>query len=148
MNSDFRAFESLYYKYKTANQSNGLLDLINNSTKYPVQLFLIRFEKLALEPFKSTNELFKLVNLQFKENIKRFVFTHTASPLDMKSGLKSSPFKKWYLNKVSNDPHSTKRNSSKIPFDWINRLSFSKIDEIQTKCKYSMDKLGMYLTIS
>ena len=137
MNSDFKTFESFYLN--SSNRST-IFTLTNSSSKYPIQMFLIRFELVALDPFRSTSELFKLVNLPFKENIKRFVYTHTANNLDVKN--LRSPFKKWYLNKVSNDPHSTKRNSTKIPFDWIHKLTFNKIDEIQTKCKYSMDRLG------
>ena len=139
MNQDFRTFESLYSSFRTANGS--VLTLTNDTTKYPIQLFLVRFESVALDPLNSTTELFKLVNLPFKENIKRFVYSHTASNLESKDF--KTPFKKWYyLNKVSNDPHSTKRNSTRIPFDWIHKLNWPKIDEIQTKCKYSMDRLG------
>lgn len=139
MNQDFRIFESFYLN-SSRSQTSHVITLKNQSNKYPIQLFLVRFELIALEPIKSTSELFKLVNLPFKQNIKRFVVSHTASNLDIKDI--KSPFKKWYLNKVSNDPHSTKRNSTKIPFDWIHKLNWSKIDEIQSKCKYSMDKLG------
>lgn len=136
MNQDFRVFESLY---ANSSRSNSVLTL-TGPERYPIRLFLVRFELVALDPLRSTSELFRLINLPFKENIRRFVYSHTAANLDGKEF--KTPFKKWYLNKVSNDPHSTKRNSTKIPFDWIHKLNWSKIDEIQTKCRYSMDRLG------
>ena len=136
MNGDFRTFESLY---ANSTRANGVLSLTGQD-RYPIRLVLVRFEQVALNPLRSTSELFRLINLPFRENIRRFVLSHTAASLDGKDF--KTPFKKWYLNKVSNDPHSTKRNSTKIPFDWIHKLTWSKIDEIQSKCRYSMERLG------
>ncbi|XP_012288506.1 carbohydrate sulfotransferase 4 isoform X2 [Orussus abietinus] len=90
--------------------------------QYPRTFRILRYEDLSLEPYWHVQNLYEFYGLEFHENVKRFLDTHTKSD----AGGVSSTF----------------RNSKATPFHWRNDLGFKEVDEIQRKCTTAMKYWG------
>ncbi|XP_020706956.2 carbohydrate sulfotransferase 5-like isoform X2 [Athalia rosae] len=90
--------------------------------KYPTTFRVIRYEDLAVEPYKHVEELSKFYGLDFHPNVKKFLDTHTKSD----AGGVSSTF----------------RNSKAAPFHWRTDLEFDEVEEIQRFCINAMEHWG------
>lgn len=83
---------------------------------------VIRYEDLAVEPYKHVEELFKFYGLDFHPNVKDFLDTHTKSDVGGVS--------------------STFRNSKAAPFHWRTDLEYEEVEEIQRSCGIAMKHWG------
>ncbi|XP_046471357.1 carbohydrate sulfotransferase 5-like isoform X1 [Neodiprion pinetum] len=90
--------------------------------KYPSTFRVIRYEDLAVEPYKHVEELFKFYGLDFHPSVKRFLDTHTKNDVGGVS--------------------STYRNSKAAPFHWRADLEFEEVEEIQRNCVVAMKHWG------
>lgn len=79
---------------------------------------MVRYEDLSVEPYSHTTELFKFYGLDFHDDVKRFLDTHTKTDI---GGLSS-----------------TFRNSKAAPFHWRSELDFDEVEEIQQECGLAM----------
>lgn len=86
---------------------------------------VMRYEDLSANPYKSAKRLFEFYGLNFHENVKEFLNTHTKTDVGGVS--------------------STFRNSKVAPFHWRNDLDFEEVEEIQMICKEAMQLWGYNL---
>ncbi|XP_064486839.1 carbohydrate sulfotransferase 3-like isoform X2 [Ornithodoros turicata] len=92
---------------------------------HPSQVFRVRYEDVSLNPENSTRSLFKGLGLPYSANVLMFLKTHTSA------------------HKVDSlNPYSTRRNSSSVPFQWMKKLDFEYILEVQKSCKDVLFRLG------
>ncbi|CAH0559038.1 unnamed protein product [Brassicogethes aeneus] len=90
--------------------------------KYPQRFRAIRYEDLSLNPFEYVKSLFKFFGLQFHENVKMFLDSHTR----MNYGGVSSTF----------------RDSKSAPFHWKMDLNATEIQYIEENCYEAMKLWG------
>ena len=77
---------------------------------------------MALSPLNMTRDILDFYGLSFDDKVKEYLDTHTE-----RSDVKL---------------FSTFRNSKKIPFHWIKKLTFDEVEDIQNNCKEAMDLYG------
>ncbi|KAH7964367.1 hypothetical protein HPB51_027399 [Rhipicephalus microplus] len=90
----------------------------------------LRYEDLALNPNGEAVRLFDVLGLKYTRHVTRFLKTHTRSRKDN-----------------SLYPHSTRRNSSIVAFQWRTKLSYEDVVNIQRSCSDVLLRLG-YKTIT
>lgn len=95
------------------------------TNKYPDSFRVVRYEDLSVDPYTHVKELFSFYGLDFHENVKRFLDTHTKSD----AGGVSSTF----------------RNSKVTPFHWQADLEYEEVDQIQRVCEPAMALWGYIL---
>ena len=93
----------------------------------PGQVIVLRFEDFANNPMKESKNLFKMLNLEFSPNVKKFIASHTKLP----------PNGSETISKV--------RNSKAVAVSWKNYLSTEEIDELQEKCATVFKEAGYEL---
>ena len=69
-----------------------------------------------------TEELLDFYGLSYGEEVRHFLDTHTRND----SGTESSTY----------------RDSKKTPFNWIKKLSYENVENIQKSCKTAMELWG------
>ncbi|RWS20965.1 carbohydrate sulfotransferase 3-like protein, partial [Leptotrombidium deliense] len=74
----------------------------------PHNLFQIKYEHLAVDPFKYSKKLFKELNIEFSTEVMSFLKTHTK----LSNGEKPSPY-------------STINDSKKTPLRWMSEMSIN-----------------------
>ncbi|KAK0167544.1 hypothetical protein PV327_004929 [Microctonus hyperodae] len=96
--------------------------------KFPRHFKVIRYEDLSLDPFAHAKNLYEFYGLDFHENVKSFLDTHTKSDLGGVS--------------------STFRNSKAAPFHWRTDLDHEEVEEIQSVCSTAMRLWGYSLALN
>ncbi|KAL1466457.1 hypothetical protein MTO96_026718 [Rhipicephalus appendiculatus] len=92
---------------------------------YPNSTYRVRFEDVSLDPKKRALELFEALGLNHTVHVTSFLKGHTKA-----------------RKTDASDPYSTRRNSSVVPFQWVNKLKFEDIAHIQRSCSDVMRRLG------
>ncbi|XP_037502840.2 carbohydrate sulfotransferase 3-like [Rhipicephalus sanguineus] len=92
---------------------------------FPNSTYRVRYEDVSLDPKKQALKLFKALGLNHTVYVTSFLKGHS-------KGSKSD----------ASDPYSTRRNSSIVPFQWVNKLKFKDIADIQRSCSDVMRRLG------
>ncbi|XP_019876489.1 carbohydrate sulfotransferase 5 [Aethina tumida] len=95
--------------------------------RYPTTFRAIRYEDLSLNPYEHVQDLFKFFGLQFHEQVKMFLDSHT----------------KVNVGGVS----STFRDSKSAPFHWKTDLNATEIQYIEENCEEAM-KLWGYVKVT
>lgn len=90
--------------------------------KYPTQFNVIRYEDLSLNPYNMTDDILKFYGLPFHQQVKNFLDSHTRESI--------GPLM------------STFRDSKRTAFRWMQKLSFSEIQRIQSNCAEAMSLWG------
>ncbi|XP_023237762.1 carbohydrate sulfotransferase 4-like isoform X1 [Centruroides sculpturatus] len=85
----------------------------------------IRYEDLSIDTENITRNLYKWLGIPFTYQVTSFLHSHTNAKLS-----------------DTKDPYSTRRNSSTAPFEWLHRLPYREINNIQIRCAGTMNKLG------
>ncbi|CAL4181683.1 unnamed protein product, partial [Meganyctiphanes norvegica] len=106
---------------------SDLTAAIKLKNKYPQQIYILRYEDLALNPINKTHELLDYLKFELDSNIEEFLKSHTTTNYDK--------------------PWSTKRESSTRVTYWSTKLSAPRLKEIQDSCVAVMKKFG-YLTVN
>ncbi|KAL1472173.1 hypothetical protein MTO96_039484, partial [Rhipicephalus appendiculatus] len=96
----------------------------------PNNTYRLRYEDLSLNPNSEAVRLFDVLGLNYTEYVTRFLKTHTKAPKD-----------------YALTPHSTRRDSSIVPFQWKTKLSYEDVVNIQRSCSDVLLRLG-YKTIT
>lgn len=89
---------------------------------YPKRFKVLRFEELALEPFKVTREIFDQFKIEFDENIQTFLESHTTT--------------------TKGNHYSTYRDSKSVIREWLTNINMTEITQIQTDCELAMHLWG------
>nr|CAB3230801.1 carbohydrate sulfotransferase 1 [Phallusia mammillata] len=92
--------------------------------------YKIRYEDLALEPFKYADEIYKFVGLDFQPQIKRWITQNTQG---------QKPRTKY---KKKGQAFTTNRDSAAAMESWRKHLSFANVSVVQKNCKEAMDMSG------
>ncbi|XP_058808563.1 carbohydrate sulfotransferase 4 isoform X2 [Phymastichus coffea] len=92
------------------------------SKLYPDSFRVIRYEDLSVEPYVNTQKLFEFYGLNFHDNVREFLDSHTKIDI---GGLSS-----------------TFRNSKTAPFHWRAQLDYEEVEEIQQECNLAMRLWG------
>lgn len=93
---------------------------------FPESSLRVRYEDIALEPFKQTKLLFIKLGLQFSDLTTVFLRQHTQNGTTQEVA----------------DPFSTKRNSTENAFLWKKRLNTTEIQNIEMQCRGVLRELG------
>ncbi|KAL1472174.1 hypothetical protein MTO96_039482 [Rhipicephalus appendiculatus] len=97
----------------------------------PNNTYRLRYEDLSLNPNSEALSLFAILGLNYTDYVTRFLKTHTKARKD-----------------DALDPHSTRRNSSTVPFQWSTKLSYEDIVDIQRSCSDVLLRLGYKIITS
>ncbi|KAL1470290.1 hypothetical protein MTO96_040516 [Rhipicephalus appendiculatus] len=92
---------------------------------HPKSTCRVRFEDMSLDPKKRALELLEALGLNHTVHVNLFLKEHTKAS-----------------KKDASNPYSTRRNSSVVPFQWVNKLKFKDIAHIQRSCSDVMRRLG------
>ena len=99
-------------------------DLLTLHRAQKNKITVTRLEDLALNTTQESERLFNELGLQYTDNVKQFLYTHT----------------KYSLN--ATNAYSTKRNSSAVVLQWRSQLSIEEILQIQESCHYVIKNAG------
>ena len=88
---------------------------------------LVRYEDLSLNPFHTSQKLYKKLGLEFSQSVQNWIEEHTRT------------------EDVLSNPHSTTRDSKTAPLKWFSRLTVNEVIEVQEFCSDVMEKLGYKL---
>ncbi|XP_071798242.1 carbohydrate sulfotransferase 1-like [Asterias amurensis] len=91
---------------------------------------LIRYEDLAADPFRLTQDIYDFLGLPMQPEVTQWVKTNTQENTSK-----------------STNTFSTKKNSSEASMHWRSLLSFKEVKDIERKCGDVMEMLG-YLPIT
>ena len=107
---------------------------------------MIRYEDLSVDPFGTTDELFKFLDLSPNKLIEKFVEGHTQTSREgtLSTTTKSaySTSKKLKPMQDNSLPYSTSRNSKVTAFLWKKKMKSKDILKVQKVCKKPMKMLG------
>ena len=101
--------------------------------KYPKNVYLVRYEDLALDPYTIVEEMLTFLGLPMKPQIQRFIESHMKKSESNEFNVSDEDYK----NKFS-----TFRDSNSTVFAWKCSLEWSSIAEIQQYCQKPMEQLG------
>ncbi|XP_064484571.1 carbohydrate sulfotransferase 4-like isoform X2 [Ornithodoros turicata] len=110
------------YRYKTLCEHlrEDIKSYDRLKRRYPQKTFRIRFEDLALHPFKETPALFDDLNLPLSESVAKYLRSRS------KKG------------RMSHSQHRSVRS----PFHWTKLLSFPSVSRIQKTCADVLNAVG------
>nr|CAB3230830.1 carbohydrate sulfotransferase 1 [Phallusia mammillata] len=86
--------------------------------------YRIRYEDLAMDPFKYTEEIYKFAGLEFKQEIRNWIKLNTQQ------------------DPAQHSPWTTKRNSTSTMEAWRKHLPFKTVSQIQQNCPKVLDLYG------
>lgn len=97
------------------------------STVYPGRIFSLKYEDLAIEPIEKTKELYEFLDLNFTDEIRKYIVNITMSGNNASFVL------------------DTIRPDSKHMIDrWRTSITPRSLDIVQTMCKYVMKTLSYH----
>ncbi|XP_068243969.1 carbohydrate sulfotransferase 5-like [Palaemon carinicauda] len=101
--------------------------------KFPKNFLIVRYEDLALHPYKVTREIFEFLNLPLVTDLAVFIEDHTSQQAQKTESGDSYTYAALF---------STYRNSSAAATLWRKTISFGKVKEIQDHCGLAMRYFG------
>ena len=113
---------------------------------------MIRYEDLSIDPFRTTDNLLKFLDLSPNKLIDRFIEKHTQAYRNSKISSVKSMSRNVYSNKGSSKGrrlikhhHGTVRNSKATAFNWRTEMEDKAISDVQRVCHKPMRMLGYNL---
>ncbi|RWS20012.1 secreted protein-like protein [Leptotrombidium deliense] len=81
-------------------------------------MIVVKYEHVALDTYNYAGKLNRSLNIEFTDNVTKFIRNHTSLP----------------ANVSDTDPYSTIKDSIKIPSKWTTELTVSKMKDVQNSC--------------
>ena len=110
------------------------------------KIHLIRYEDLSVDPFGTTDDLFKFLDLSPNKLIEKYVEQHTQTT---RNGALSTTTKKLDITSTQEKsmqdkslPYTTSRNSKVTAFLWKKKMKTKDILKVQRVCRKPMRMLG------
>lgn len=115
---------------------------------HPDRIHLIRYEDLSIDPFGTSDELFKFLGLPQYRLVDTFIEEHTRTlrsrslPTNGDKITTDTAQEKAMQERSGANYHSTTRNSKATVFLWKKNMRNEDISNVQRVCKNSMKMLG------
>uniref|UniRef100_A0A1B6CQM9 Sulfotransferase domain-containing protein n=1 Tax=Clastoptera arizonana TaxID=38151 RepID=A0A1B6CQM9_9HEMI len=93
---------------------------------HPTKFIVVRYEDMSLNAIKEISNMFDFLGLYYSPKVQQFVTEHTT--------------------RNNSHAYKTYRDSSIVPLQWRQKLSFQIVDKIQQKCSIAMAAWG-YLPV-
>ena len=110
---------------------------------------MIRYEDLSIDPFGTSDELFKFLDLSSNTLVDKFIEEHTQTARKLKLTAKANKIdttsKSETLTQdkdISYGRYTTFRNSKSAAFSWKKKMNREYILKVQSICKKPMHMLG------
>ena len=120
------------------NMHEDFLEAVDIKKQFPDKVHLVRYEDLCLYPFDQTDQILDFLSLPKRPIIEKYLEESTSSKRAEEMLLTEHKRTK---HKKEN-PYSTKRDSKVTVFAWRQKIKPSEVEEIQSVCSETMEKLG------
>ena len=113
------------------------------------QIHLIRYEDLSIDPFGTSDDLFKFLDLSPNKATEKFIKKHTQASRNLTLSERSNkidnnlrPEKLTQDKAILYGPYGTFRNSRSTVFSWKKNMKSKDILHVQHVCRKPMKMLG------
>ncbi|XP_066969768.1 carbohydrate sulfotransferase 1-like [Macrobrachium rosenbergii] len=103
------------------------------SKHFPKNFMIVRYEDLALNPYRVTREIFEFLNLPLVTELAVYIEEHTT-----KQGQRTESGDSYTYAAL----FSTYRNSTATATSWRQSMAFGKVKEVQGHCRSAMSFYG------